>query len=116
LRYITPVVRGPWRRTEAEALGDALTAGQAYLRQGRVTLFEFAQLEELPPELGADAEGARFEPLKAQSTTCMRFPRRIPIAKRRLILAVRPTGRQTRAFNQRNGEAELAAERQVLFR
>ena len=44
-RYATAALHGPWRRSEAEALDDALQAGQAFVRSGRVTLFEFARLE-----------------------------------------------------------------------
>jgi hypothetical protein len=48
-RYITPVVRGPWRRSSAEALEDALQAGQAFVHRGKVKLFEFARIEAQPP-------------------------------------------------------------------
>jgi hypothetical protein len=46
-RYITPAVRGPWRRSSAEAVEDALQAGQAFVQRGKVTLFEFTRIEEL---------------------------------------------------------------------
>ena len=44
-RYATAALLGPWRATEAEALEDALQAGQAYVRRGKVILFEFARVE-----------------------------------------------------------------------
>ena len=44
-RYATAALRGPWRASEAEALEDALQAGQAFARRGKVVLFEFARVE-----------------------------------------------------------------------
>ena len=44
-RYATAALRGPWRASEAEALEDALQAGQAFVRRGKMTLFEFAKVE-----------------------------------------------------------------------
>lgn len=44
-RYATAALRGPWRASEAEALEDALQAGQAFARRGKVVLFEFAKVE-----------------------------------------------------------------------
>lgn len=44
-RYATAALRGPWRGSEVEALEDALQAGQAFVRRGKVILFEFARVE-----------------------------------------------------------------------
>jgi hypothetical protein len=44
-RYVSPAVCGGWKRTEQEALCDALRAGLAYLRGGGIELFEFTRIE-----------------------------------------------------------------------
>ena len=49
-RYRTAALRGAWKSSEYEALCDALRGGQAYLQNGRVILFEFASIEEMPAE------------------------------------------------------------------
>src|SRR5687768_3995989 len=57
-RYSTPAVHGKWMRSECEARSDALRAGVAYLREGRITLFEFTVIEEMPAS-SADLLAAR---------------------------------------------------------
>jgi hypothetical protein len=53
-RYVTPVLKGPWRRSREEALADALAAGQAYLRYGDVCPFEFTEVEERSPSASSN--------------------------------------------------------------
>ena len=47
-RYVTPAVRGKWKRSEIEALSDALRAGVAYLQEDKITLFELTRIETGP--------------------------------------------------------------------
>jgi hypothetical protein len=47
-RYVTPALQRRWHRSEEEAAESALQAGQAYLCDGEVLLFEFVQLERQP--------------------------------------------------------------------
>lgn len=47
-RYVTPALKGRWRRTPEEALSAALTAGQAFEQDGAIVLFDFAELQTQP--------------------------------------------------------------------
>lgn len=47
-RYVTPALKGRWRRSREEALRLALLAGQAFERDGSIHLFEFAELQSQP--------------------------------------------------------------------
>ena len=72
-RYVTPVVKGRWRRSEAEALADALEAGQAYMTGGRTTLFEFTNIEQEEPRLCCPEVPAGPGDLRSQATKCRRL-------------------------------------------
>jgi hypothetical protein len=47
-RYVTPALKGRWRRSLEEALSAALLAGQAFRQDGQILLFDFAELETQP--------------------------------------------------------------------
>jgi hypothetical protein len=72
-RYVTPVVKGRWRRSEEEALSDALEAGQAYTSGGRTVLFEFATIEREEPRLSCPEAEAKPSDLRSQALKCRRL-------------------------------------------
>ena len=47
-RYVTPALKGRWRRSPEEALSAALLAGQAFRQDGSILLFDFAEMETQP--------------------------------------------------------------------
>ena len=69
-RYVTPVVKGRWRRSEEEALSDALEAGQAYMSGGRTILFEFARIEHGEPGACCPEIAGNPGDLRAQAAQC----------------------------------------------
>lgn len=72
-RYVTPVAKGRWRRSEAEALSDALEAGQAYMSGGRTVLFEFARVEREESRLCCPEVAAEPGYLRSQAMKCRRL-------------------------------------------
>ena len=72
-RYVTPVVKGRWRRSEAEALSDALEAGQACMSGGRTVLFEFAKIERQEPRPCCPEPAADPDKLRSQAMKCRRL-------------------------------------------
>lgn len=52
-RYVTAAVHGPCRKSQNDALLDALRAGLAYKEAGAIKLLGFARMEQVPSHLCA---------------------------------------------------------------